>query len=58
MPANHYGCAANHAEFTCVTAFYVGPRKYRKKAAWCQPCLDKYGFPEDTKEEADAEGAV
>lgn len=46
MVAGYYGCTGKHAEFTCATAFYVGPRKFKKQDAWCDWCRDHYKFPE------------
>lgn len=43
---SYYGCTASgHSEFTCLSAFYTGPRKYRRIAAWCPTCRVKYRFP-------------
>jgi len=47
MVAGYYGCEGAHAEHTCLTAYYVGPKRFRKFTSWCEWCRDHYKFPED-----------
>ena len=42
---SYYGCTATHPEFTCLTAFYVGPKRFRKEANWCPTCREKLKCP-------------
>lgn len=43
---NYYGCTSQgHAEFTCLSAFYTGPKRFRKLRAWCPECRARYRFP-------------
>jgi hypothetical protein len=44
---SYYGCTGAHSEFTCLSAYYVGPRRYKKVAAWCPSCREKYAHPTD-----------
>jgi len=44
--ASYYGCTGNHAEFTCLSAYYHNKR-FRKRDAWCDNCKSKYKYPEE-----------
>jgi hypothetical protein len=46
----YYGCTSlGHNEFTCSQAYYVGPKKFKKLAAWCDHCKQHYNYPEGEK---------
>ena len=43
MAGNYYGCTATgHSEFTCLSAYYHGPKRFRNRAAWCDWCRATY----------------
>jgi hypothetical protein len=45
---NYYECTAQgHIEFTCLQAYYVGPKRYKKFDAWCDNCKKRYAHPEE-----------
>ena len=47
MVMPYYGCPGGHPEFTCLSAYYVGPKKFQKFTAWCDWCRDHYQFPKE-----------
>lgn len=48
---SYYGCtAAGHTEHTCLTAYYVGPARYKRFRNWCEPCRTTYQHPEGEAE--------
>lgn len=47
MVMPYYGCTAGHSEFTCLSAYYCGPRKFKKPEAWCDWCRATYQFPKE-----------
>lgn len=49
---SYYGCTATgHSEHTCSMAYYCGPKRFRKKEAWCDNCKATYKHPDDEKSE-------
>lgn len=46
--SNYYGCDGKHTEFTCLSAYYVGPKRWKTYANWCASCKEKYSDPKGT----------
>lgn len=43
---SYYGCTATgHVEFTCLQAYYVGPKGFKKFERWCDNCKERYIYP-------------
>lgn len=42
--SNYYGCTAAHNEHHCLSAYYH-VKKFRKEAAWCDNCRERFIFP-------------